>query len=101
MASQGGIHVTAKGVQRCGLPAMDFTGLIAHLEVTSPMEGLSDLRKIQLWCQMGDNIQEGQGSLCFTGFHKGLGQRQLHGSVSAVAKCMGPGTPLVVQWLRL
>lgn len=80
---------------------MDFTGLTAHLEVTSPMEGLSDLGKIRLWCQMGDNVQEGRGSLYFMGFHRGLGQRQLHGSVSAVAKCMGPGTPLVVQWLRL
>lgn len=57
-ASQRGIHVTAKGVQRCGLPAMDFTGLTAHLEVTSPMEGLSDLGKIWLWCQMGDNVRK-------------------------------------------
>ena len=69
--------------------------------MTGLTEALSDLGKIRLWCQMGDDIQEGRGSLGFTGFHVGLGQRQLHGSVSAMAKFMGPGTPLVVQWLRL
>ena len=30
-----------------------------HLEVAGLIERLSDLVKFQLWCQLGDNIQDG------------------------------------------